>query len=227
MFDDYKHPKNWYEYLIVGSIELMEVYIDGVESQIERGIEDYRSKKQVEVCEPQDEYDSGRIIEYHMGLADATWDIREIFEEYFPNLQRRSGLITLFSFFEHELDKLCNQFRETEKYALSFKDLQGTGNERSMIYLEKIVQIDIRRNTPEWQEIKSIQSIRNLIVHADGRLSAEKRKESEYVNACHLLRATEEVIIEKGYLEHVLATFKKHFEAVNIAIGLKYKSQSS
>lgn len=56
--------------------------------------------------------------------------IEDLFKEHFPNLNRRSALITLFGFLEHELGKLCVKLKVNLNLAIDLKDIQGKGIER-------------------------------------------------------------------------------------------------
>lgn len=77
-----------------------------------------------------------------------------IFKEYFPSLQRRSALITLCGYFEHELDKLCKQYKLEKSYNLSLSDLSDKGISRSTNYLKKVVGLEIHKGSKEWESIK-------------------------------------------------------------------------
>jgi hypothetical protein len=100
-----KIPSTWYRYDVQFAIELLQAYIDGAEQQALDSIETFRREKTTHVFEEAPEEGSGRIVETHKGLDDETWDLNTVFETYFPNLQRRSTLITVYSFLEHELGR--------------------------------------------------------------------------------------------------------------------------
>ena len=167
-----------------------------------------------------------QAIKVHKGLGDDTWDLESVFEGYFPNLQRRSALITLFAFFEHELEELCHLLQKQEAYSLDLSEVQGRGVRRASTYLEKVAGVDPKRSSAEWAEIQSIQSIRNLIVHKEGKLVDAKNKrsmaESDYVKRSPLLDGDNEVLLKAGYLAHVLATFDGYFKLVEHGIKAKY-----
>ena len=93
------HPTNWYLYMVSGSLELLTAYVQDIEQQVAKGIEDYKLNAKVEVLGEEREDEAVQVIETHKGLDDQGWSLGEIFGTYFPNLQRRSALITLYSFF--------------------------------------------------------------------------------------------------------------------------------
>ena len=91
--------------------------------------------------EPEHEDEPAKIITVHKELDDDTWNLKSVFEEYFPSLQRRSALVTLFSFFEHELDALCKRIQLQENSRLALADMAGKGIHRSTTYLSKVCDI--------------------------------------------------------------------------------------
>jgi len=162
---------------------------------------------------PEEEY--ARVVEVHQGLDDETWDLEGIFGEYFPSLQRRSALLTIWGYFEHELDKLCLLFQSEKSFKLSLSDLSGKGVDRSTTYLEKVAGIDACKTSKEWNHIKKIQLIRNLIVHKDGKLKDHQgnpiKAAIDYIKQMDSLEGEAEVILKEGFLNHTVATFKEYF----------------
>ena len=81
-----------------------------------------------------------------------------MFLEYFPSLQRRSALLTVCSYFEHELDKLCRLYQSEKGFAVTVDGMRGRGIDRSTRYLEKVAGLNVHNTSPEWQEIKAAHS---------------------------------------------------------------------
>ncbi len=213
---------NWFKYDISSSMERIESFVKGVEKQAEESINRYREQKETRVVEvfPEDHY--ARVIETHQGLDNESWDIENIFIEYFPSLQRRSALLTVYSYFEHELDKLCLLYQSEKSFRLNLSDLNGKGVERSINYLEKVVEIDASKESKEWNHIKKIQKIRNVIVHQGGKLNdrqGDPRKEViDYINQMSSLGGDTEIILHKGFLNHVVSTFNDYFRLLGKSI---------
>jgi len=211
-----------YTYNTKFSFQLLESYINSVEEQIKTSKEKYNQNKETIIIEDDPEMGSAQIIEVHNGIDSQTFDLSEIFLEHFPNIQRRSALLTLYSFLEHELTQLCILFKKTENFNLELKDINGKGIiSKTIIYLEKVACLKIK----DWTKIHDIRKIRNLIVHNDGRLidnDGKQLKEMRIVRATKLLSGETELIIEEGYLPYVLQTFKTQFEIIDKEIKLKY-----
>lgn len=231
VFRPYTHPLNWYQHEITGSIELLNSYVRDVEQQIAKGIADYKSNAKKIIVDEQFGAESGRIVEVHNGLDDGTWDLSEIFEVYFPNLQRRSALITLYSFFENELDKLCERLRKYDELNVKVTDMADTGVKRSATYLAKVVGIDSNQQSHIWSEIQDIRRIRNLVVHSDGRLfdaaGNRKKKEEEIAAKAPLLSGTGEVLLKEGYLVYVLNRIDQYFKLIEKSINTHYGNPTS
>lgn len=220
------HPLNWFRYDLRGSMELLDAYVSDIERQVEKGIDDFANQAEQVVVEPEHPDEPGRVVTIHQGLDDVMWDLHAVFHEYFPALQRRSALITLYSFFEHELNKICSLFQMTEKYKLSLRDVAGSGIERARTYLRKVASIDLDQPAVHWNEIRNIQRVRNLLVHADGRLPSNDHADRTpihiYLESCEYLAGDNEIIIRTGYLKHVLDSFNAYFGQIHDAICKRY-----
>jgi hypothetical protein len=226
LFRPNSHPLNWYPSEVTGSVELLAVYVADIEGQVCKGITDYQLRAAKVFVEPRFDEEPGRVVTVHKDLDDDTWDLTTIFEEYFPSLQRRSALVTLFSFFEHELDALCKRIKSQDGCELSLADIAGKGIFRSTTYLTKVAGVTDTRNSPEWHEVKNIQLVRNLIVHADGKLppppDARSASTAAYIEKSPHLRGTSEVELMAGYLDHVLRTCDAYFRVLHAGIEHKY-----
>ncbi len=222
-------PKNWYTYNLSLSIELLHKYIEGVELQASQSIKDFRDNKEEITTEHPPNEDYWEYIEIHRGLSDDTWDLHSIFEEYFPTLQRGSALITLFSFIEHELENLCHLFSNEKEIKIKVNDLHGKGINRSINYLKKVTGLKIDTSIQIWEEIKSIQKIRNLIVHNSGILHNKHKEpmkiELEYISKTENISEKDfEVFFEAGYLFHALETFDNFCKIIDKEIRQQEKT---
>jgi len=101
-------------------------------------------------------------------------------------------------------------------------DLNGKGIDRSTNYLEKVAGFNLRKTSEEWNQIKKIQKIRNVIVHQDGRLIDRQgspiKATIDYVNQMDSLTGDTEIIIKEGFLQHAVNTFKKYFRLIGESI---------
>jgi hypothetical protein len=217
-----KNTLNWYKYDISFSIELMESYTSLIESQAEELYKNFEKFKNCEILEEVPEENYARIVVTHQGLNDETWDLNGIFSDYFPSLQRRSALITLCSYFESELDKLCILFKNEKSLLIDLADINNKGIERSTCYLEKVVGIKTFKNTQVWNEIRIIHKLRNVFVHQNGEIINAKKEVIDFINRIDSLKSNNEIIIYKGFLSFVVNIYKNYFKILNESI-LSYK----
>ena len=211
---------NWYRDDVSLSAELIKSFVDGVEKQADESAINYDENKQIEVVEDQadERYDS--IREVHQGLGDETWDLPTIFREYFPSLQRRSALVTLCSYFEHELDKLCRLYQSEKAFTLAPSDLGEKGIRRLVTYLEKVASLNVQRTSQEWNDINKIQTIRNDIVHRGGKLR-EDQDLVKWMNKVKSLSRDDggEIVIGRGFLSYVTDTHASYFKLIRDSIN--------
>jgi hypothetical protein len=221
-----KVPLNWYRFDVKFSVELLVAYVDGVEAQVNRSIEEFRAGHQEDAGQEVRNEGYVAVSAHYAGLDDSSWDLASIFESYFPNLQRQSALITLCGFFEHELLALCSLFQKDRGHKFGLGDLKGAGIERAITYLERVVGLNIDKSSALWAEIRSIQAVRNLIVHDAGKLTYQdgmpRKSERQYVEASPHLSGDEEISIAEGYLRHVLDTFDQFFKNIGDAVERLY-----
>jgi len=161
------------------------------------------------------------LITVHQGLDDTSYDLQTIFHEYFPSLQRSSALITLCSYFEHELDKLCLLYQSEKAFRLGLSDLKGKGIDRYVAYLEKVVGLNVCRTSKEWIEIKNIQMVRNALVHNGRKVRAEdERAFVQFANKVNSLSRDDaaEIVVGSGFLSYVVQTYGRYFKLLHDSI---------
>jgi hypothetical protein len=90
----------------------------------------------------------------------------------FERLALESFVVMLYSQIEIGMGTLCDALRRDKqkqdgvKINLRHSDIRGNGNiDQAKIYMEKVLCIDLDLgNSPEWQEIVALRTIRNAIV---------------------------------------------------------------
>jgi hypothetical protein len=199
---------NWYQYDASFSVDLMIGFVDGVEKQATESIANYKATQ--------------HTADGHQGLDRESWDLENIFEEYFPSLQRRSAFLTVWSYLEHQLDQLCLFYQSEKKFRLSFMDLSGQGIDRSTAYLEKVGGLQGLKASEEWDALKTLQRIRNVIVHGDGKLRDHKGKPKNELIAdmkkVGFLTGDEEILVAEGFLSQVIHTCDNYFRLIEKAV---------
>jgi hypothetical protein len=217
---------NWYQEDMIYSIELLDCFVKGVEKQVAESIKRFEQEKERQVLEDasgEHEETYVRIVESHDGLDDESWNLHNLFEEYFPSLQRCSALLTVYSYVEHQLDRLCSLYEKERGLARSFFDLPGKGIERSTSYLEKVAGLDGLKSSKEWNRITGIRTIRNNIAHNGGRLRDHRGKPtedviSEITKTKFIRGVDDEIVLEEGFLSEVVVSFMNYFRLISASI---------
>ncbi|CAN5767550.1 hypothetical protein BH24ACI1_BH24ACI1_19550 [soil metagenome] len=118
---------SWHEQ-ITESKRFLEEFVDQTERQILLTISAYESDKDVN-------FDGDYFLEHYKGFDDGSYNVADLFKVYFPNLQRKSALITLYSYLEFELNELCENLRRNKNIKLSLRDLSDDGIKRASNFL--------------------------------------------------------------------------------------------
>lgn len=161
-------------------IELFKSYVDGIEEQLVAQAAKLHDEKNI----IDNTYDivHGKAIKVVDGMSDQEWDLSMIFDKYFPNIQRSSAFISIYSFLEDVLNNLCLRLYEARALSLQLMDLHGKGIDRARLYLVKVASIDFCSLEGIWEEIKNIQKLRNVIVHRKGKIEQGKNSLRKYVS---------------------------------------------
>ncbi len=222
---------NWYRDHV--SFELIDKFVENTEKQVAQSILEYEEKKRtIQVV-----YDAGEdgeymdLVETHDGLESGTWDLSTIFKEYLPTLHRGSAFLTVFGYFEHELDKLCLLFQSEKGFKISYRDLNRDGIDRSTSYLDKVAGLNLQKEkSPEWNRIKGLQGVRNAIAHRDGRLNTDDRNVREVLaklSPWASVDARDQIILNEGFLANVTEACKSYFRFIDKSIQVKDSSQAA
>ena len=209
------------------TIELLIGFADSTESQISSQIQNYRENKQNIVIEHDGMPEADYMVTEFAGLASDTWDLESVFSEYYPNLHRRSAVLTIVGVFEHELDKLCTKCFEEFDLETSLEEAGGKGLERAIKYLSKVVKVETHKSTQTWQTVLKIVKLRNALIHQDGKVVDQAGNEitaiTEHCKAVDSLSIDEnnQLVLREGYLHFVLDTYRTYIELVNSSLLVK------
>ncbi|WP_110456901.1 hypothetical protein [Shewanella algidipiscicola] len=218
---------NWYLYYMGPTIDLLIVFADSTESQISSQIQNYRENKQNIVIEHDGIPEADYMVTEFAGLTSDTWDLKSVFSEYYPNLHRRSAILTIVGIFEHELVNLCTKCFEEFDLQESLKDTRGKGLEGAVKYLSKIVKVEMHKSTQTWQTVLKIVKLRNALIHQDGKVIDHAGNEiSAIIEHCRAVDSlsideNNQLVLREGYLHFVLDTYRKYIELVNRSLIAK------
>lgn len=229
------YVSTWYKNDVAFSMELIEKFVMNTERQVQDSIDEYELQKKTVILEEISEIELLDTMQVHDGFNSQDWDIRRVFNEYFPNLQRKSALLTLCNYFENELNKLCLLYESEKSLENKFTDFKkDKGIDRSTNYLKSEAKLNVYKDIKIWNEIKKIQIIRNLIVHTDGKLLDKNKnghtikdqksivdfikQKSELLQLKCIAEINEEIEIKNGFLTYVANTYKQYFKLLHESI---------
>ncbi|VEB39076.1 Uncharacterised protein [Legionella sainthelensi] len=189
-------------------IELWKNFANGVENHSDDIILSYNDTKA-----NLDERELNKPLT-HQQLSSEKWNLDVIFTDNLPNLYRRSAFLTLFGEFEDAMNKLCKKIADTNSYKIKLNDVNGTGIQRAYLYLNKVGDCEV--NSPSWQIIKDLQSIRNKISHANGYIDKETNKDFERIIKTNSFIEIDlyHLKLKKGFLNYTIDAFEKYLKAL-------------
>lgn len=137
-------------------------------------------------------------------MSDEYWQIHE----RFPNILRRALFLYCYAEIEAYLNKICHIAQKQYNLDLPLNKVMGKGIERAKLYLTKVAGVTFPYDSCEWRELTNYNKLRNVLAHAEGRLSHAERERHlrDYVDRHpHLkLEFDGSIIIQEGFCEEVV-----------------------
>jgi hypothetical protein len=136
-------------------------------------------------------------------------------EEIYVGLFRKSTLVSIYSFLENAMNRLCKYLARKNSYSVALNDLKGEGIVRARNYLEKTAGADFNLLNGEWSKLKLLNKVRNCIVHCEGDVSAlDSRSIAEMINATPglSLRSERLITVERIYIDACITTVEEFLE---------------
>lgn len=223
--------QTWYSDHLSLELPVLRAYVSSVEEQI-ADLANWREK--CEIVEIIEDANEGYFqeIAVAVGLDDMTYNLEAVFDEYFPQLQRQSALIVLYSFLERELGHLCVLCANSDKSMAAVADRDRDGSEIASFhkYLRDEAGLQIKADDGNWQEIDhGIRVVRNQIVHNGGRRpeigskdATKLRDHIRKLNRVDLISTDgDSVVLGIEYLKYMLDAFDSFFSQIDAAIAAK------
>jgi hypothetical protein len=162
------------------------------------------------------EHTAGKSKEEREAVLD--WyggEVASLTDEY-PKILRYSLFVHSYRLLERVLLEIANHYRQTGHLELSPSDLRDKGIEQARTYLKKVALVQFP-DTESWQDVTTLQLIRNLIVHNEGELRKDHGKERQKIEDL-AKKWKDDIAIEGGNIElsqkiifHVFDTFNTFF----------------
>jgi hypothetical protein len=101
-------------------------------------------------------------------------------------------------------------------------DLSGRGIDRSSNYPEKVAGLNVHKKSQQWNRIKGIQKIRNVVAHQDGKWRDRQDNSiqaiSNDMDKTVVLTGENEIVLKAGFLSRVVDTYKNYFRLISESI---------
>lgn len=130
-------------------------------------------------------------------------------ETYFlyPYLLFSSFIITCYSLIERDLVKICQALKITISISIKDKGISDKGIDRAAFFLKKGIGYEIEQN--DWRVLKTIQAIRNRLVHGDENITfdllSKDKKVYQYLRQYDLCESEEAPIkFNSQYCQHLI-----------------------
>ena len=163
------------------------------------------------------DWDEYERAEYYENSSDHYWELSKVY----PNIQRKSELISIYTILENTINRICLVFESSIDNPVKMKDLEANGIiDQARRYLEKVVRLNFPNEHASWKEILKIQQIRNSFVHADGYVKTGNSDLIKYINSSNYLKlkSNNSIEISNGFSEHCLDVFSEFFKELFLRI---------
>ncbi len=80
------------------------------------------------------------------------------------------GIVTLLSVLEYSLRDFCLALKKSKSLKLSWAELRGEPLERFKVYFEKVGGISIGISPSDWEDLQSLNTLRNVFIHSLGEI---------------------------------------------------------
>jgi|SRR3990170_4827111 len=149
-------------------------------------------------------------------IDEEWWNVSEVF----PHLHRSAILLSIFAFFEHNLNVVCDSLAQEHGKRLRVIDLSGRGLQRAKTYMSKEIGLSFPSTTESWQELAQLHALRNVIAHRDGMLKTDDEPLKEYIAKSRYISVDLEgrVRLHEGILTHLLDHLELFFKDLGAAI---------
>jgi hypothetical protein len=219
--------KQWFHFDAAYSMDILRSYAQSVEAQVKTSITEYQARRK------DWEYELTELLQSephpeepdfeHAGLKGHVKDLEDVFEEYFPSLQRSSALAAIYGAFENDLNRLCDLVQIAVSSGLRFQDLNGNGVERARNSLIKVGGFDLSAGEKKWNAITKIREVRNCFVHADGIVKEGDKTISAYTRETTLLTLHRKKLeLQEGFLEEAVTALLRHCEVLGRAATARF-----
>jgi hypothetical protein len=110
-------------------------------------------------------------------FQDELDELDNTYEQHLLPAMRYSFVVLLHTVFENQIRAFCSEIQRDRCLPdIRVSDLRGSAIERSQMFLTKLAGMRIQ-DFPEWEHLRTLQKIRDCVVHAYGRVADSRDKD--------------------------------------------------
>jgi hypothetical protein len=147
------------------ALSVLRGYIDVVEPQMEEVLRCERIALDAQAPEQADEEDIQLFRNEQQALED-------FFERDLIPTMHYSVVVFIHIVFETRLRSFCAAMQRERNIPVGLGDIRGSAIEQARTYLSKLVGVAVGEY-PEWSQLRSLQYVRDCIVHSYGYVDSE------------------------------------------------------
>ncbi|MCF6256283.1 MAG: hypothetical protein L3J98_08030 [Gammaproteobacteria bacterium] len=145
-------------------LDSLERYLVEVDNALDKSWNEFADKTEKEIKSLTEEESEEYI--------DIIYDDISMIRDILPQINGQAQILNIYAFMEHELIRLCEQYKRANKIDVSVNDLKGGGLHSSRAYFKKVAKFDLA-DDDTWERLNNFNKIRNVIAHYNGYLSSD------------------------------------------------------
>lgn len=142
------------------AISLLKKYLDLMETQLEEAQRLERNAldaRRPTSCEEEDLHEFSSMQNY----------LEDVYDHELRPTMRYSFVVFMHIVFETRIRSFCSMVQRERNLPLAISDLRGSAIDQAHTYLTRVAGLPLE-NSGEWQYLRTLQKIRDCIVHAHG-----------------------------------------------------------
>lgn len=155
-------------------------------------------------------------------ISDFSSELEE-FGDIYPSMHRKSMVIALYNFFEHQIKTLCVEVNKLLPSDMSSKYFRSVCIRSYRKFLRHEAGFDINPGSllwSLWDEMLKVEQIRHVLVHSEGEIEKHRvERHDDIENYCKrrskIRLHRHRIIIEEGYVSTLIFDLITLFEKLN------------
>lgn len=159
----------------------------------------------------------------HEGIIESFSTEFQEFEDIFPSIHRKSLVIALYNFTEHQIKTLCEAINKLLPPGMSRKYFRDVSIKNYRKFLRSEAGFSINQGQKLWglwEELLKVEQIRHLLVHSEGEIEEHRvGLKLDLENYCKQKKGIRvygnSIIIDKGFIKSLIADLISLFELLD------------